>query len=266
MIKLGMLGCGNMGGAILRGWAANADLAGDIALYAYDRNQQACACDVGNVTVVNSEAELARKADWLVLAVKPQQLPELMTSIKGELDSSKLLVSIAAGLSIARLKELCGRKSPVIRVMPNTPAMVSMGVFGLCFDDPAVTAEQRSWIEKLFSTIGETLSMPEEMFNAFTALSGGGPAYIYYLLDALVESGVTLGITRKEATRVVLSMTKGAVALAEKSGAPMTVLREQVCSPGGTTIEATNHFDRTGVRGHIVDAVARACEKDKKLG
>lgn len=266
MIKIGVLGCGNMGGAILRGWAANPDLSGEVELYAYDRHAVACACNEGMATTLSSELELAKESDWLLLAVKPQQLPEILSAIKAELDSSKLLVSIAAGLTIARIKELTGRKSPVVRVMPNTPAMVGQGIFGLCFDDPAVTGEQRGWVEKLFATIGLTMTMPEEKFNAFTALSGGGPAYIFYMLDALVEAGVSLGITRQESLEMVMALTKGSIALAEASGRPLAALREQVCSPGGTTIEAINHFERSALRGHIIDAIARACEKGKKLG
>lgn len=263
MIKLGVLGCGNMGGAILRGWAGCPDLAGQISLYAYDKRPASCAGD--KITIVNSEAELAREADWLLLAVKPQYMAEALRPMRAELNANKLLISIAAGLGIERIKEL-GGVCPVVRVMPNTPAMVGQGVFGLCFDDPDVSAEQKAWVEKLFAALGLTLTMPEARFNAFTALSGGGPAYIYYFLDALVEAGVTLGFTRTEASSVVLALAKGSAALAEESGLPLTALREQVCSPGGTTIEATNHFDRKALRGHIVDALTLACEKGKKLG
>ena len=265
MIKLGILGCGNMGGAILRGWSSSPELAGQISFYAYDKSPTACVCPAGKVNLVNSEAELAREADQLLLAVKPQYMAEALRPMRAELHKGKLLVSIAAGITIAGVKDLAG-DLPVVRVMPNTPAMVGQGIFGLCFDDPGVNAEQKAWVEKLFAAIGVTLALPEKLFNAFTALSGGGPAYIYYFLDALVEAGVTLGLTRQESARVALALAKGSVALAEESGLPLTALREQVCSPGGTTIEATNHFDRKGLRGHIVDAVALACEKGKKLG
>lgn len=266
MIKIGVLGCGNMGGAMLRGWAANVSLSGSIALYAFDRDPALCACKDGSATTLGSAAELAREADWLVLAVKPQQFSELITELKGELDSSKLLISVAAGLAISRIKEFCGRKSPVVRVMPNLPAVVGQGIFGLCFDDPAVSPEQQNMIEKLFAALGVTLSMPEEKFNAFTALSGGGPAYIYYLLDALVESGVYLGLSRQESMQIVDALARGSLALAEESKLPLFRLLEQVCSPGGTTIEAITHFDRTGIRGHLIDGVSLACEKGKKLG
>lgn len=266
MIKIGVLGCGNMGGSILRGWAASASLAGSISLYAFDRSPQLDACAAENVTMLASALELAKEVDWLVLAVKPQQVAEVMTEIKGELGPEKLIISIAAGLAISRLKEFCGRKSPVIRVMPNLPAMVGQGIFGLCFDDPAISAEQQSMAERLFAALGLTLTMPEEKFNAFTALSGGGPAYVYYLMDAMTEAGVYLGIPRQEALRVVMAMVKGSLALAEETEQPLYKLLEQVCSPGGTTIEAIVHFDRTGIRGHLLDGIALACEKGKKLG
>lgn len=268
MIRLGVLGCGNMGGAILRGWAGNAMLAGQVSLSAYDRSPEAraAAASWGEVKVVDSEAALAAEADWLLLAVKPQYLAEALRPMRPALSRDKLLVSIAAGLSIARLKELAGADVPLVRVMPNTPALVGQGVFGLCFDDPLVGAERRDWVEKLFALLGLTMILPEARFNAFTALSGGGPAYVYYFLDALAEAGVTLGLTRSESLRIALALAKGSTALAEATGQPLAVLREQVCSPGGTTIEATNHFDRQGLRGHIVDAVGLACAKGEKLG
>lgn len=263
MIKIGILGCGNMGGAIMRGWAQKPVLAEQISILAYDRLPEACVFE--GVEAVKSAQELASRSDWLLLALKPQYLPGAMAELKGAL-AGKLLISVAAGLSIERLKELSSPDCPVVRVMPNTPALVGMGNFALCFDDPAVSAAQADLIERLFKAIGTTLILPENRFNAFTALSGGGPAYIFYLLDALVESGVTLGFTRQEANEMVLSLAKGSLALAEESGAPLTALREQVCSPGGTTIEATNHFDRTAVRANIVDAVLRACDKGGRLG
>lgn len=263
MIKLGILGCGNMGGAIMRGWAKNPALGAEVSLYAYDREPDAC--KYPKVTTMNSSAELAGEVDWLLLALKPQYMPEVLSELKPALGPGKLLVSIAAGLSIARLKELSGGL-PVIRVMPNTPALVGQGIFGLCFDDKAVGKEQTDLAQRLFAAIGSTLVVPEGKFNAFTAFSGGGPAYIYYLLDALVEAGVTLGFTREESTRITYALSKGSLALAEESGKHLAVLREQVCSPGGTTIEAINHLDRSAVRASIVDALLRACEKGGKLG
>lgn len=263
MIKLGILGCGNMGGAIMRGWAGNPALGTEISLYAYDREPEFCKHP--KVTTVNSAAELAGAVDWLLLALKPQHLPDVLSELKPALVRGKLLISIAAGLTIERLKNISG-DLPVIRVMPNTPALVGQGIFGLCFDDNAVNKEQANLVQRLFASIGSTLVLPENKFNAFTAFSGGGPAYIYYLLDALAEAGVTLGFTRQESTQIAYALSKGSLALAEESGKHLAVLREQVCSPGGTTIEAINHLDRSAVRASIVDALVKACEKGGKLG
>lgn len=262
MIKIGILGCGNMGGAILKGWSANSELGKEISVIAYDLNPQQCAAE--HVSVSNSAVKLAQDADWLLLALKPQHIPAALKELAPYLQN-KLLISVAAGLEISALKEMSGG-CPVIRVMPNTPALVSQGIFGICFDDPAVNPEQSALIQKLFGTLGETYTVAEANLNAFMAISGCGPAYIYYLLDSLIEAGVTLGFPRHEATSIIYSLAKGSVALAEQSGQPITVLREQVCSPAGTTIAAMNHLDRTAVRGNIVDAVLAACEKGKNLG
>ncbi len=263
MIKIGVLGCGNMGGAILKGWAANSALRGEFALLAYDLNPGQCAGE--NITAVDSAERLAQEADYLLLALKPQVLPQVLRQFAPFLTEGKLLVSIAAGLDMAAIRAHSGGRSPIVRVMPNTPAMVNKGIFGLCFDDATVSQQQISHVKSLFAALGETYILPESKFNAFMAISGCGPAYIFYLLDALVEAGVTLGFSRAESRNIVFSLCDGSVALAGHEGKALAVLREEVCSPAGSTIAAMNHLDRTAVRGHIIDAVLAAFEKGKNL-
>lgn len=263
MINIGVLGCGNMGGAILRGWAARAEARKEARLLAYDLRPELCAGE--HIETAESALSLAEKSDLLLLALKPQQIPSALPSLAPCLTADKLLISIAAGLDLKALKTYSGGLAPVVRVMPNTPALVSRGIFGLCFDDPGVTEGQQALVRKLFSLLGEVRVLPENRFNAFSALSGCGPAYIYYFLDALAEAGVTLGFTREEAAGLALSLSRGSVELALERKLPLNTLREQVCSPGGTTIEAMNHLDRMAVRGHIIDAVLAAFQKGAKL-
>jgi len=264
MIKLGILGCGNMGGAILHGLAEGRVLAGKLSLLAYDLDQARCSGK--HITTVSGCAELAAKSDFLLLAVKPQQLPALFEEIAAHLNSGKVLVSIAAGLELEVLRALSKGVCPVVRVMPNTPAIVGQGIFGLCFDDRTLTKDQKALLEDIFSALGRTIVLPESKFNAFSVVSSCGPAYVFHMLDAMIEGAVTLGFGRSEATSIVYGMCAGSVVLAEETGVHLAVLREQVSSPAGMTIAGLNHLDRCAVRGHMVDAMLASYEKGLALG
>jgi len=261
MISVGVLGCGNMGGAILRAWADLEDWRGRVELLAHDLCPERCA--LAGVRSVPSAADLAREADWLILALKPKDLPKVLQDLAPLLTPDKLLISIAAGLGSESVKRYSGGRCPVILVMPNTPAMVCQGLFGICLDDPLLQDEQRRLARDLFSSLGKISELPESSLAAFSALYGCGPAYIYYFLDALVEAGVHLGFARQETERLVLALGRGSVALAESGADSLPILREKVCSPGGTTIEAMQYMDLAAVRGHIVRAVLAAWEKGK---
>ena len=252
-----------MGGALLRGWVAAEELRGRISLLAYDCCAERCALE--GVNQAPSASVLAAEADVLVLALKPGQIPAALRELASFLKPDGLIISIAAGLGLKRIKESSGGANPAALVLPNTPARVGRGVFGICLDDPALTEEQRRLTLDLFSALGQGTVLPESSLNAFSALMGCGPAYIYYFLDALTEAGVCLGFSREEAARLALALSSGSTALAEQSGQPLPLLREQVCSPAGTTIAAMNKLDREAVRGHIVDAVLAAFEKGKEL-
>ena len=144
--------------------------------------------------------------------------------------------------------------------MPNTPALVGAGVFGIQ-EDPALPKDVFAMILDLFGLLGSTIVLPEKKFNAFMALVGCGPAYVFHFMDALAEAGVTMGFTRQEALELVTQLVLGSAKLAVLPGSHPAILREQVCSPAGVTIAAVNHLDRTAVRGHLIDAVLAAYEK-----
>jgi pyrroline-5-carboxylate reductase len=262
--KLGFIGVGNMGSAILRGLARR----GDLELWGYDAypaKAEELARDIG-LTLAGSARELAEACDYVVVAVKPQQVPAMLADLGPVLDASTCLLSIAAGVTQASLGEYSGGGCPVVRIMPNTPAMVGAGVYALCFEDPRLAQGQKDLIRSLFESIGTVYVLEEKLFDAFTAVSGCGPAYVFYFMDAVVEAGVQVGLSRDQATGMVKALFAGSVKLAQESPLHLAQLREMVTSPAGSTIEGTTHFDRRAVRGAIIDGVIVAKARNAELG
>ncbi|QLA19421.1 pyrroline-5-carboxylate reductase [Desulfolutivibrio sulfoxidireducens] len=261
---VGFIGTGNMGSAIIRGLAP----LGEVDLVGCDLDAAklaALAADTG-LAVAESPEDAAGRADYVVLCVKPQHLRQALESISPTLGGEKCLVSIAAGITLEKLDAWSGGRCPVVRVMPNTPALVGAGSYAVCLDDPRLLGDQKALLVKLFSAIGKTFPMSEKDFDAFTALSGSGPAYVMYFMEALIEAGVYLGLSRAVSTDVVIELLRGSVKLADESDHHVSLLREMVTSPAGTTIEALLHLDRSAVRAAIIEAVAMARDRSRELG
>ncbi|WP_027178039.1 pyrroline-5-carboxylate reductase [Maridesulfovibrio bastinii] len=263
-IKVGFIGTGNMGTAIIKGMAGNKD----IELLGFDLNSEILEklnkeC---GLKAKSSARELATESDFVVLAVKPQYAENVLEDITQELNDKKCLISIAAGLTVDRLKEFTGNSCPVVRVMPNTPALVNEGVFAVCIDDKHLTDAQKEFAGVMFESLGDVHILSEKQFDAFTGVIGSGPAYIFYFMEALIESGVELGLTRPQATSMVSKLFAGSTKLAIESDKHISELREMVTSPAGTTVEALVHLDRTATRANIIDAVHKCYERSIELG
>jgi pyrroline-5-carboxylate reductase len=261
--SVGFIGVGNMGTAIIKGLAAHG-----IEVHGCDLDKarlQKLADEVG-LKIEASPKELARACKYVLLAVKPQHLPSVLEEIAPEFKPEQCLLSIAAGITMKRLAELSGGRCPVVRIMPNTPALVGAGVFALCFDDPKLDDERRDFVRKVIAPLGQVHELPEKQFDAFTSVAGCGPAYVFYFMDALVEAGVNLGLTRAQSTQIVKALFSGSAKLAEEGGLHLAELREMVTSPAGSTIRGTMHFDRMAMRGAIIDAVTEAYKRNVELG
>lgn len=259
---LGCIGCGNMGSAILGGLAGREGL----RLIGYDHSaEKVAALAASGVEGVTGIEALAHASDMVLVSVKPGQVASVLHAALPALDANKVVISIASGVSVASLREAVDGICPVVRVMPNTPAMVGAGVFALCFEDPALNAAQADAVKDLFDALGRVVVLPEEKFNAFTAVVGCGPAYVFHFMEAVVEAAVTLGFTRNDATDMVTDLFAGSVKLASTSDKHLSILREAVCSPAGNTIAAMNQFDRSAVRGHIIDAILAAYQRGKEM-
>ena len=248
-MSIGCVGCGNMGGAILAGLAASSL---DCTLYGHTRTAARMApLEAAGVTRLDSAGELARKARYVVMAVKPYQVEALLAGMAPDFGPDTVVISVAAGISIARLQAAVGGRCPVVRCMPNTPALVGKGVFALCFDDK-VPAAGKEDILRFFSQLGVCLELPESRFTAFSALIGAGPAYVFGMMQGLVQAGVTLGLGRKECRDMVAALFEGSAVMAARSDTPLMELRDQVCSPGGLTIAGVNVLDRAGLSGLLL--------------
>ncbi|HEO70470.1 MAG TPA: pyrroline-5-carboxylate reductase, partial [Candidatus Hydrogenedentes bacterium] len=224
---LGFLGFGNMGGAILRGLIQSGTLPAERAVV-FDIEEGKCAAarDLG-VAVAESEADLARRSDIVLLAVKPQTMNEALGNLKPGFTEKTLVISIAAGVSIAYLRERLGPQVRAIRVMPNTPAMVGAGAAAFAASDNAADTDRQA-AQTIFGTIGIAVEAPEAAMDAVTALSGSGPAYFFYMVECLVRAAVREGLTEDQATRLAAQTALGAGRLLSESGESAAVLRERV--------------------------------------
>lgn len=260
-VSIGFIGVGNMGAAIVRGLK-------DVEVHGVDLNREHLETlrDECGLVPADSIEELASKCDYIVLAVKPQHARTVCTELASLLQPTQCLLSICAGLTAARLKDWTGSVCPVVRVMPNTPALVNDGVFAICLEDEQLTFEQKSFVGEMFKGLGQVHIMPETSFDAFTAVIGSGPAYVCYFIEALIESAVELGIARPQATQMVYGLFSGTTKMCQESGKHVSVLREMVTSPAGTTIEALIHMDRQAVRASIIDGAKKSFERSVELG
>lgn len=258
---IGFIGLGNMGSAIVRGLSG-------LEIWGTDLNPTAVQALADNCGLkpASSLAELAEHCDYLLLAVKPQHAEAALRELTPHLKPRHCLLSICAGLTVKRLKEWSGAICPVVRYMPNTPAMVNQGVFALCLDDEDLTGDQKAFATELVQPLGTVFPLPEKDFDAFTAVIGSGPAYVFFWMEACIEAAVNLGIARPQATQMVYGLFAGSTKLAMESDKHVSLLREMVTSPAGTTIKALVHMDRTAMRAAIIDAIELACERSKELG
>lgn len=260
MTTLAIVGVGNMGGAILDGLLAQGWPAGD--LRTVDQVSERCREERG--VARGDLADMVTDVDALLVAVKPQGVPELLTQAAGHLRPDTVVISIAAGVSTAALEAALGTTNPVVRVMPNTPAQVGQGVSVLSAGTHA-SDEHLELVTAICSAVGEVEVMPESLQDAATGVSGSGPAYVFAMIDAMIEAGVQQGLPRPAATRMVVQTVRGAATMVADGGHP-AVLREQVSSPGGTTVQGLRALDRGGMRAAIADAVAASTRRSAELG
>ena len=265
-LSIGFLGAGKMATALARGFVQAGLVTGKqiIASDLYEGARAAFAKEVG-ARVTASNAEVVQFAQVLILAVKPDQVAGVLAEIHGSFTSEHLLVSIAAGVPLAKLEAGLGANAKIIRVMPNTPALVGASASAFAAGRSA-TAADAAHVQKLLSAVGVAYQVKESLLDAVTGLSGSGPAYVYLFIEALSDGGVASGLPRDVATKLAAQTVLGAAKMVLETGQHPGALKDQVTSPGGTTIEGLHELEKGRFRGTVMSAVRAATEKAKKLG
>ena len=259
-----VLGGGVMGEALLSALLAGGWPASDVEVADQSTARLAELTERYGVRTGDSNADAAQRADVVLLAVKPNVVPAVLGQIATAMRGGTLVVSVAAGVPIATYEQHLPAGTPVVRVMPNTPAVVGKGASAIA---PGTHAGEGHLVlaERILAPTGLVVRVAEKDLDAVTAISGSGPAYAFYLIDAMAEAGVLLGLTRDLATRLAVATVEGAGTLAAQGEHPV-VLRERVSSPGGTTVAAVAALDAHGVRAGVVAAARAAFERSQELG
>jgi pyrroline-5-carboxylate reductase len=260
---LAILGAGVMGETVLSGllragWTSDRIIATDRRI----ERQLELEAKYGIMMMTNAEA--AAKADTVILVVKPQDMRDLLTEIAPVVSSSTLIVSLAAGVDTASIEERLPTGTPVVRVMPNTPAQVDEGMAAI---SPGAHSDEEhlARVSELMSATGRVVTVPERYQDAVTAISGSGPAYLFFVVEAMIEAGVHLGLPRDTATELVVQTMLGSAKLLRETGEHPTVLRERVTSPGGTTAAAIRQLEDHKVRAAFITAMESARDRSRDL-
>ena len=262
----GFIGTGNMGSALAQAASKTVDPQNIILSNRTPSKAEALASRLGCCSGSNSLA--AAESRYLFLAVKPQMMADMLSGISGDLrqrTDSFVLVTIAAGLTIARIRELAGADYPVIRIMPNTPCAIGSGVI-LCSRSDNVSDGDYENFKQMMQGAGTLIDLSENLIDAGSAISGCGPAYVYVFLEALADAGVACGLTRADAKKLAAATVRGSAELAMVSDKHTAQLKDEVCSPGGSTIEGVLRLENGGFRGTVADCVKASFEKNKSLG
>lgn len=263
MPQTAILGAGVMGETLLSGLVRAGRRVDDLFV-GEKRAERAKELEVRYGVQVTGNRDAAAKADTVAIVVKPQDMGDLLDEIAPVLRAGQLVVSLAAGITTAFIEARVPAGVGVVRVMPNTPALVDEGMAALS-PGSACTEEQLAEAERLMASVGRTLRIPERQQDAVTAISGSGPAYIFFVVESMIEAGVHLGLPRSTATDLVIQTLVGSAKMLRETGTHPTVLREQVTSPGGTTAAALRELEVHRVRAAFLAALEAARDRSREL-
>ncbi len=268
--KISFIGSGNMAEALIKGLMSSSTIE-STNIFASDMNKERLKYihNEYKVQLASDNIEATQKADILILAVKPQVMHEVTDQISASVDSSKLVISIAAGVGLETIQKSLDKKGSkklhLIRAMPNTPALVQTGVTALSKGINSTEEDLNRAIE-IFSAVGKVVEVDESLMDAVTGLSGSGPAYIFLIIDALASAGVKEGLPRDIAMTLSLQTVLGAAKLASESGEQPEELIDRVSSPGGTTVAGMRSLEEGKLKAVLINAVEAATRRSKELG
>lgn len=260
MKTIGFIGVGNMGLPMMKG-AIQAFGSKHIVYTDVNEDRLKYVQNVLNIPYLTSNEQCIDQSDIIILAIKPQFLKDALEKLKSNDLNKKIFVSIAPGININKIKEIIGDNIRVVRAMPNTPAMVLAGMSAICFSTDSYTDEDRDLIFQFFSSFGETVELNEKQLDMVVPVSGSSPAYVYMLIEAMADAGVLFGLPRDVAYKLSAQSVYGSAKMVLETGEHPGALKDAVCSPGGTTIEAVSSLEQTGFRSSIIEAMKACYEK-----
>lgn len=263
--QVAMIGAGKMGGILLSAFLSSGLLSRDqvVATVAHGERATALESKLG-VRCLTDNLQAAQLADLIVLGVKPTQVDEVVRGIAPALNNKKLLISIAASVTTAAIESAAGAEMAVIRAMPNTPATLGAGMTALVRGRFADTSHM-AIAEEMFRTVGRVVEVDEKHMDAVTGLSGSGPAFLYIILEALAEAGVNVGLPRDIATQLAAQTAYGAARMVLETGAHPALLKDEVTTPAGCTVDGILELEAGGLRVTLIKAVKRATERAREL-
>lgn len=259
---IGFIGTGNMGTAIIKGMLLNNIDSDTIYVNDHNKNAMTVVQDLG-INICNSNIEVVKHSKYIFLAVKPNVYEKILNEIRDYLDEESVIIVMAPGFDIIKVKNVVG-SIKVARIMPNTPALVCKGFTVVCFDD-LITTEEKDTVKMLLNTFGEVKEISENYLNAYSAVSGSGPAFVFMMIEAMADAAVLMGIPRPDAYKAVEHTIIGSAELAERTGKHPGELKDMVCSPGGITIEGVRTLEENGFRSSLIDCLINTYKKNFDL-
>ena len=259
-MRIGFIGCGNMATAMIKGILDSQKVKTEdvIASAKSEKTREKIKAELG-INAARKNKEVVEFSDILFLAVKPQYYEEVIQEIKDDLRENQMIVSIAPGKTLAWLAERLGENKKIIRTMPNTPAMVKEGMMGMCKND-LVTEDEMQQVKDICESFGKAEVVPESLIDVVVGVSGSSPAYVFMFIEAMADAAVADGMPRTQAYKFAAQAVLGSAKMVLETGKHPGELKDMVCSPGGTTIEAVRVLEEKGMRSAVIEA-SRACVK-----
>lgn len=264
-MKLGFIGCGNMASAIMSGIISNGLIQADeiIGADVFAPSKEKAKETLG-IQIAENNIEVVQKADAFVLSIKPQFYAQVIAEIKDYVKENQIIITLAPGKTLKWLEEQFGKSVKVVRTMPNTPAMVQEGMTAACAST-SVTAEELAYVCDILKAFGDVEVVPEKLMDAVVAVSGSSPAYVFMMIEAMADAAVSEGMPRNQAYKFAAKAVMGSAKMVLETGKHPGELKDMVCSPGGTTIEAVKVLEETGFKGALMQAMEVCAEKSRSL-
>jgi pyrroline-5-carboxylate reductase len=264
MKKIGIIGMGNMGEAILEALLKNGTQKASVLCAETKPARAQFIMKKHGIKCHPRPEEVVKKSDYIILAVKPQDSKDVLQAMAPFLSQKSVLVSIMAGITTPGILSVLGKAAKVVRIMPNICVRVGQGAMGLATSGLVDTQDVEA-VKAMFSSMGHTVEVGEELMDAITALAGSGPAFVLMFLEAMIDAGVKLGISRDKSVILSSQVLKGTMAMLEAENLHPTLMREMITSPGGTTIAGLSTMEQGGFKGMVMRAIEDACRRSKEL-